>query len=155
ERVLAAARTLPPEAVPLAEAVGRPLAERIVAPHALPPFRNSAMDGIAVRSADVAGASPAAPLPLVVGEALPGGRVAGRALRPGEAARIMTGAMLPEGADAVIPVEDLTFVSAGPGASGGEQARVSHPVRPGENVRDAGLDLAQGATALEAGRAVT
>jgi molybdopterin molybdotransferase len=161
ERVLAAARALPAEAVPLGEAIGRPLAERIVAPHALPPFRNSAMDGIAVRSADVAGASPGAPLTLVVGETLPAGRVAERALRPGEAARIMTGAMLPEGGDAVIPVEELTFVTAaaggaaGRGAAGGERVRVARPVRSGENVRDAGLDLARGAVALEPGHSVT
>jgi molybdopterin molybdotransferase len=156
ERVLAAARALPAEAVPLSEVVGRPLAERIVAPHALPPFRNSAMDGIAVRSSDVAGASPGAPLMLVVGETLPAGRVAERALRPGEAARIMTGAMLPEGADAVIPVEELAFIAAAAGAPGaGERVRVARPVRSGENVRDAGLDLAEGAVAIEAGRAVT
>lgn len=157
ERVLAAARPLPAETVPLSEAVGRPLAERIVAGHALPPFRNSAMDGIAVRGSDVAGASPAAPLTLVVGETLPAGRVAERALRPGEAARIMTGAMLPEGADAVIPVEELTFVTAAAaGAAGaGERVRVARPVRSGENVRDAGLDLAAGAVAIEAGRSVT
>jgi len=153
ERVLAAARPLPAETVPVTEAIGRPLAERIVAAHALPPFRNSAMDGIAVRSADLAGAAPATPLTLVVGETLPAGRVASRALEPGEAARIMTGAMLPEGADAVIPVEELTFAAGTQGAP--ERVRVAKAVRPGEHVRDAGLDLAAGAVAIEAGRAIT
>ena len=160
-RVLAATRPLPAESVPLGEAIGRPLAERISAAHPLPPFRNSAMDGIALRSADVAGATPERPLTLVLGETLPAGRVAERALRPGEAARIMTGAMLPEGADAVIPVEDLVFVPA-PGSAPGPRGRsepgrvrVANPVAPGENVREAGLDLAAGAIAIEAGRAVT
>ena len=155
ERVLAGARTLPAEPVPLAEAVGRPLAERIVAAHPLPPFRNSAMDGIAVRSADVAGATPARPLTLALGETLPAGRVTERVLRPGEAAPIMTGAMLPPGADAVIPVEVLSFVGSPTAAEAAERVRVTDPVAPGENVREAGLDLAAGAVAIEAGRAVT
>lgn len=152
ERVLAAARTLPAEQVPLAEAIGRPLRDPVVARHPLPPFRNSAMDGVAVRSADLTAATPAAPVVLAVIETLAAGHVAGRALGPGEAARIMTGAMVPEGADAVIPVEELEF---GNGAREDERVMVKRTSVAGENVRDAGLDLAVGDLAVEAGRALT
>ncbi len=152
ERVLAAARTLPAEQVPLAEALGRPLRDPVVARHPLPPFRNSAMDGIAVRSAGLAAATPAAPVDLAVIETLPAGRVAAHTLGRGEAARIMTGAMLPEGTDAVIPVEEI---ESSRGARGDERVLVKRACAPGENVRDAGLDLAAGAVAIEAGRALT
>jgi len=152
ERVLAAARTLPAEQVPLAEAIGRPLRDPVVARHPLPPFRNSAMDGIAVRSADLAKATPAAPATLAVIETLPAGRVAARGLGRGEAARIMTGAMVPDGADAVIPVEEIEFDR---GAHADEHVRVTRASAAGENVREAGLDLAEGAVAIEAGRALT
>jgi molybdopterin molybdotransferase len=152
ERVLTAARTLPAEQVPLAEAIGRPLRDPVVARHPLPPFRNSAMDGIAVRCADLATATPAAPVTLTVIETLPAGRVAARALGRGEVVRIMTGAMVPEGADAVIPVEEIEF---GRGSQGEERVMVRRACAAGENVRDAGLDLATGAVAVEAGRALT
>lgn len=152
ERVLAAARPLPAEMAPLAEAIGRPLRDAVVARHPLPPFRNSAMDGIAVRSEDLAAASPGTPVVLAVTETVPAGRVAARALAPGEAIRIMTGAMIPDGADAVIPVEELTFDAA---ARGGERVLVTRACVPGENVRDAGLDIAAGEVAVGAGRALT
>src|SRR5438105_3250492 len=97
EQVLAAVRPLAPEEVPLPETLGRVLAEDIASPHDLPPFDASAMDGFAV----VAG--PAAEL-AVVGESR-AGRPASRSLGRGEAIRISTGAQIPEGADAVIPVE--------------------------------------------------
>jgi molybdopterin molybdotransferase len=150
ERVLGAARTLPAEQVPLAEAIGRPLRDPVTARHPLPPFRNSAMDGIAVRSADLVAATPAAPVILAVIETLPAGRVATRAPGRGEAIRIMTGAMLPEGTDAVIPVEEVQFSGDGEG-----RALVTRACAPGHHVREAGLDLAVGEVAIEAGRALT
>ena len=150
-RVLGAVRVLPAEQIPLADAIGRPLRDPVVARHPLPPFRNSAMDGIAVRSADLAGATTASPATLAVIETLPAGRVAERALGGGEAARIMTGAMLPEGADAVVPVEEIEFASG----AAGERVRVRRAPAAGENVREAGLDLAEGEVAVEAGRALT
>ena len=152
ERVLSAVRPLTPEQIPLAEALGRPLHKPVMARQALPPFRNSAMDGVAVRCADLARASAAAPLSLRVTETVPAGRVAARTVDEGEAIRIMTGAMLPVGADAVIPVEDAEFLRAPRGV---EQVRVSRSPAPGENIREAGLDLAVGAVALEAGRALS
>jgi molybdopterin molybdotransferase len=152
QRVLAAAQPLPPEQVPLAEALGRPLHRPVIACHPLPPFRNSAMDGVAVRGADLARASVTVPGVLRVVETVAAGGVATRALGAGEAVRIMTGAMLPDGADAVIPVEDVAFVR---GAAGAEQACIGRAPAAGENIREAGLDLAAGAIALEAGRALS
>ena len=151
ERVLAAAKPLPPERVPLAEALGRPLNQPVVARQALPPFRNSAMDGVAVRSADLAHATRTAPVVLVVTATLPAGHVAERPLGSGEAMRIMTGAMMPEGADAVIPVEELES----PSGVGGDRVAIVRACAPGEHVRDAGVDLAAGEVAVEAGRGLT
>jgi len=150
ERVLGAARTLPAEQVPLAEAIGRPLRDPVTARHPLPPFRNSAMDGIAVRSADLATATPGAPVVLAVIETLPAGRVATRTPGRGETIRIMTGAMLPEGTDAVIPVEEVQFSE-----SGQDRALVTRTCAAGHHVREAGLDIAAGEVAIEAGRALT
>jgi len=151
-RVLGAVRPLAPERVPLADAVGRALRERVVAPHALPPFRNTAMDGFAIRAADAAAASADRPVTLREVAVLPAGLASERALGAGEAARIMTGAMLPRGADAVVPFEEAERIAGG-GRGGAEPGAVLRkPVRAGEHVRDAGADLAAGAVALEAGR---
>jgi molybdopterin molybdotransferase len=152
ERVLAAARPLPPESVPLAEALGRPLAHPLMARHPLPPFRNSAMDGVAVRAADLSRASAANPARLRTLGTIAAGHVAADPLGVGQAFRIMTGAMLPEGADAVVPVEEIEFA---PGPAGEEQVRVPRSATPGENIRGAGLDIGAGAVAVEAGRALT
>jgi molybdopterin molybdotransferase len=150
-RVLAAVRPLPAETAPLEECAGRALRETLVAPHALPPFRNTAMDGFAVRSPDLATASEASPVALRVVEVLPAGRAPTRALAPGEAARIMTGAMLPDGADAIVPFEDATRSGAG----GDERCEVRRAPAAGEHVREAGADVARGSTVLAAGRQLT
>ena len=134
ERVLAAAQPLLGEPVALVEALGRVLDEDAWAAHALPPFDSSAMDGYAV----VAG--PAAALP-VVGESR-AGRPAERPLRAGEAMIISTGAVVPAGADAVVPVE------AAEPADG--HVRVPETA-PGANVRRAGEDVAAGEVVLRAG----
>jgi len=150
-RVLAAVRPLPPETAPLEDCAGRALREPLVAPHALPPFRNSAMDGFAVRSADLAAASAAHPATLRVVEVLPAGHAPVRPLAPGEAARIMTGAMLPEGADAIVPFED----AARSGAGADERCEVRRAAIAGDHVREAGADVARGETVLPAGRQLT
>ena len=144
--VLGAARTLPAEIIPLGDARGRALRQTLVAPHALPPFRNSAVDGYAVRSADLAGASAAQSVALRMAGTLPAGRVAPDALPPGGTMRIMTGAMIPAEADAVVPFEDVEPPrdKAGP--------RFTRVPAAGSNVREAGRDLAAGAAALEDGR---
>lgn len=143
-RVLEAAGLLPPETVALDAALGRALREDVVAPHDLPPFRNSAMDGFAVRSADLAVASASQPVRLEVVGTLAAGSAPSRALGRGETVKIMTGAMLPEGADSIVPVEEIT--------SDGSFAR---PAAPGAHVREAGRDLARGALAMSAGRALS
>jgi molybdopterin molybdotransferase len=146
-RVLAAVRPLAPVRVDLADLPGRALRESVPAPHALPPFANSAMDGFAVRAADTA----AAPVVLPVSAVVPAGRVAPHALAPGTAMRIMTGAEIPAGADAIVPFEDAERL--GEGAA--ERVRVRIAAAPGAHVRAAGADIAAGAIALEAGRALS
>ncbi len=147
-RVLAAATTLPAAFEPLAHAVGRALRRDLVAPHALPPFDNSAMDGWAVLAADTAGAAPEAPVRLRVAGVSAAGRPLERMLAPGEAALVMTGAPLPPGADTVVPFEE----GARAGESGAERAVLAHPARPGAHVRRAGEDVATGEVVLAAGR---
>jgi molybdopterin molybdotransferase len=142
-RVLAEARPLPVETRPLAEVLGSVLAEPLVAPHDVPPFDNSGMDGYAVRSADLAEASPEHPVRLRVVETIPAGRVATRALGRGEAARIMTGAPIPPGADAVVQVE-ATEEKEG-------EVLVFARVKPGKNVRPAGDDVRAGDRVLGPG----
>ncbi|HEY2192955.1 MAG TPA: gephyrin-like molybdotransferase Glp [Actinomycetospora sp.] len=130
-----------PETVGLAEARDRVLATDLTSPIALPPFVNSAMDGYAVRAADL-GRLPAT---LPVPEDVPAGRVDGPPLAPGTAHRIMTGAPLPEGADAVVQVE---WTDGGlPGAT----VTVEKAVEAGQSVRGAGDDVVAGQTVLTAG----
>lgn len=127
------------ETVPLAGALGRILAEDLVSPLALPPFSNSAMDGYAVRSADLADL----PAELPVAADIPAGRTDGPALDGGTAHRIMTGAAMPDGADAVVQVE---WTDAGT-----ERVRVDRKVAAGQNVRVAGEDVTAGQVVLPAG----
>ena len=94
-----------PVRVGLAEAEGRVLAEDVTAPLSLPVFDNSAMDGYAVRAEDVAGADDRNPVKLPVAEDIPAGRTDELTLQPGTAHRIMTGAPVPAGATAIVPVE--------------------------------------------------
>jgi len=132
------------ESVPLGAAGGRVLAADVAAPRDVPPFRNSAMDGYAVRSADVAAASPTAPVALRVLETVGAGSVARQAVGAGTAIRIMTGAPLPDGADAVVRVEDT--------GEDGANVLVRAAVAARGNVRDAGEDMRAGEVVLESGR---
>jgi len=149
--VVSAARTLPAETVPLSLALGRVLARDIKAREAIPPFTKATMDGFAVRAADTSPAPDAGrdvsggprPVELRIVEDLPAGRLARRALGPGQAARIMTGAPLPPGADAVVMVEDTERSDRG--------VIVRRPVRPGDNIGLAGEDLKKGEIALGRG----
>jgi molybdopterin molybdotransferase len=137
--ILGAVAPLGAETVPAAEALGRVLAEPVVANRTLPPEDNSAMDGYAVRAADVAGA----PVHLPVAFEVPAGGHAPRPLGPGEAARIFTGAPLPAGADAVVRQEDTE--------RRGDRVRVDAAVPAGESVRPAGEDVREGETIFAAG----
>jgi molybdopterin molybdotransferase len=142
-RVLAEAAPLSVESRPLGEALGAVLAEEIVAPHSVPPFDNSAMDGFALRAADVVDATVDSPAVLVITETIPAGHLASHRLGPGEAAKIMTGAPLPEGADAVVQSESTREEN--------DHVLVLEPVRPGRNIRRAGEDVARGDRVLAAG----
>lgn len=136
ERILARARPLASETVPLGAAAGRVLAEPALAVVDLPPFASSAMDGFALRAADVPGT-----LPVV--ERVAAGRPAGRALGVGEAAAIATGGVVPDGADAVVPVEYVVEHE--------NEVEVSGAVDVGANVRPRGGDARAGEIVLPAG----
>ncbi len=128
--------TLPAADVPLAEARGLVLAENIFSVEAIPPFANTAMDGFAVRSSDTAGASAQRPISVPVVATVAAGAVAPRPLAAGEAMRIMTGAPIPDGADAVIMVE-LTEPD-------GDNVLLKAEVASGNHIRPAGDDLEKG-----------
>ncbi len=145
--LLAALEPLPAVVLPLAEAHGLVLAEDAIAALPVPPWTNSAMDGYAVRAADAAGAG-LSPAVLPVGGDVPAGAVPAP-LEPGTAQRIMTGAMLPEGADAVVRVED-TDQEPGPRPLP-ERVEIRVAPRPGFNVRRAGEDVGVGDPVLGAG----
>ena len=143
----------PPEPVimPVTAALGRVLAADVVAPISLPGFDNSAMDGFAVRAADVAAATPAQPVHLRVDADIPAGRVDPPPLAPGTAHRIMTGAPMPAGADAVVPVELTTAVFSGAEPVEGTQVGITTAVPTGKHIRPAGSDIVAGQPALPAG----
>ncbi|MET9593605.1 gephyrin-like molybdotransferase Glp [Streptomyces sp. NPDC006516] len=166
--ILAAVRPLEPIELQLPDAQGCVLVEDVVVGVALPPFDNSSMDGYAVRVSDVEGATEEFPAVLtVIGDvaAGAGGLPEGRSVGPGEAARIMTGAPLPAGAEAVVPVEWTDGGTGGgpasamrahsespEGASG--EVRVHRPVKPRAHVRAKGSDVRPGDLALRAGSVV-
>jgi molybdopterin molybdotransferase len=141
--ILSAIAPLPPANLELADAEGCVLAEDVTAAVALPSFDNSSMDGYAVHAADVAGASADAPATLRVTGEIAAGDTGGYRLAAGTAIRIMTGAQLPAGADAVVPVEWTDGGSA--------EVQVHRPVEQGSAVRYVGGDAAQGETLLTAG----
>jgi molybdopterin molybdotransferase len=146
ERGLAAVAPLDSEAVPLEEALGRVLADTITSPVHQPPWDNSAMDGYAVRAEDIRGASDDAPVRLTVVDDIPAGGFPSRAVGPGEAARIMTGAPTPEGADSVVRVEHTD--------AGTHSVVVRRDRDAGSNIRRRGEDLRVGEAALPAGAAI-
>jgi molybdopterin molybdotransferase len=131
------------ERVPLFEALGRVLAEDIAARHHSPPHDNSAMDGYALRHVDIALASAAKPALLEVVEDIPAGRVPAKSVGPGQASRIMTGALVPPGADTVVRVEDTRM-------EGGKVA-ILVPPEMGANIRRQGEDLKAGQVVMKAG----
>lgn len=141
--VLAAVAPLKPIGVHLLDAHGCLLTEDVVAPWPLPQFDNSAMDGYAVQAADVAGASEEEPVELPVVADIGAGDSVGSAIGPGLTARIMTGAPMPPGADAVVPVESTD--------GGTARVRITAAVSEGRHVRRAGEDVQAGDTVLAAG----
>lgn len=142
-KVVTRARSLPAEAVPLVEALGRTLARDLKAPENVPPFAKATMDGYAVRSADTRIPEGSYGIELMVVENLPAGRVGRKSVGPGEAVRIMTGAPLPKGADAVVMVENTE--------TSGARVRIRRGVGPGDNIGQAGEDLRKGELILGKG----
>jgi molybdopterin molybdotransferase len=135
---------LPPEPADLHDAAGRVLAADVTSEVAVPPFDRAAMDGYALRGGETFGAGPYNPLEFaVVGQALPGRPFAG-SVQPGQAVRIMTGAPLPDGADAVLQAEAAEEVA--------DRVRVTEAVPPGRHVGRRGEDVQPGAAVLRAGR---
>ncbi|BCT75754.1 putative molybdopterin biosynthesis protein MoeA [Sinomonas cyclohexanicum] len=147
--LLAPLADLPLHRVPLSAGLGAALGEDLVAPVSLPPFDNSQMDGFAVRSADFRGDLDGGPRAFTVADPIPAGAVPAP-LAPGHAAPIMTGAMMPPGADAVVPVERaVPSTYPAPGETVGLP-----PVEAGTYVRRAGSDVEAGAVVLRAGAAL-
>jgi molybdopterin molybdotransferase len=142
-RVAALIGALPVVEVPVADALGLVLARDLTSTISLPPFDNSAMDGYAVRAADVAGADEEHPVGLPVAEDIPAGRTDVVPLLPGTAHRIMTGAPVPPGADAVVQVERTD--------AGTERVLVHARVEPGTHLRMTGEDVRAGSVVLTEG----
>jgi molybdopterin molybdotransferase len=142
-RLLAPLEMLPPEQVSVADAVGRVLAEDVAARRTQPPFAVSAMDGYAVRAADVE----RVPMTLRIVAEIPAGAGFGGRLGAGEAARIFTGAPLPDGADAIVIQEDTE--------RSGDTVEIREGAPQGRYVRRAGLDFAEGEVLLRAPRRLT
>ena len=136
---------LPPVSMPFRAAIGTVLAAEVVAGEDVPPFANSAVDGYAVRAESVQ----AAPVELPVVAEVAAGAFTDHVLQPGEAIRIMTGAPVPEGTDAVVMVEDTERLD------GGTRVRVLKPVDSGSAVRAAGDDVRTGTALYPAGTLIT
>jgi molybdopterin molybdotransferase len=147
--MLAGVTPLEGEAVPLDRALGRVLAREVVSAVTLPPWDNASMDGFALRGADVAGASADRPVQLRVVETIAAGKRGTRHIGPGEAARIMTGAPVPPGADSVVRVEDTE------GGSDAAMVAVRDGRDAGRNVRARGEDIRADSVVLAAGTAIT
>src|SRR5690242_10684264 len=140
---LAAITPLSPREVPLLEAAGSLLAEDVVSTIDMPRFDNSSMDGYAVRAAELASATAEAPVSLPVRGDIPAGQAELGRLDPGTTLRIMTGAPLPAGADAVVPVEWTDGGSA--------EVVIERAPQAGQYVRRSGEDVQAGATVLRIG----
>lgn len=144
EKILSYVSPMGPVEVDLAEALGLTLGEEITSPLDLPPLDNSAMDGFAVRHADVAGAGQLTGIELPVIGYVQAGALPDRDVQPGTAIRIMTGAPIPPGADAVVPFEDTDEVERKASGLGLDRIRVLQAAPLGANVRPAGEDLRAG-----------
>jgi molybdopterin molybdotransferase len=152
ERILSQFQPVSTEILLLAACSNRVLAQDIVATNDLPPFDNSSMDGFAVRAEDVADATNDSPRSLRVVADIPAGSHPTISLARGEAARIMTGAPIPEGADTVIPVEDTNFDNRDAGVPAPQEVQIFRSAKPGWNTRLRGMDIRAGEAVLSQGR---
>lgn len=146
--ILQNAPLLSTEKVDLIEAIGRTLARNVKAEEDLPSFDNSSMDGFAVASSSLRGSTQSRPRILkIVGESS-AGNVFERRIKSGEAVGIMTGGLIPGGADAVVPIERVTILDGG-------RVRFTDSVKPGQHVRKRGEDVRKGEVVLPVGRRIT
>src|SRR5919108_249445 len=145
--ILDALQPPPTEIIPFAEVLGRVLADDLIADAPVPRFPQSAMDGFALRSADTLEATSDRPVALCILGTLAAGHQASWTLSPGTAVRIMTGAPIPSGANAVVKREDTEFDA--------ESVRILGPVLPNDHIIPPGRDIPQGTTLLPAGEAIT
>jgi molybdopterin molybdotransferase len=144
DRVLAGLAPLETETIPILSALGRILAQDISADYDIPPHPNTAMDGYAIRSADTTKASKQNPIKLRIIGQVAAGYVSDQSVRPGTAIRIMTGAPMPSGADAVVRFERTRL--------DGQDIEITQPVPVGDEVRNAGEDVRKGEVVLKKGR---
>jgi molybdopterin molybdotransferase len=152
ERILSHFQNTTEETLPLIKCANRILAMDIAAAYDLPLFNNSSMDGFAIRAEDSAKAAAESPLTLSVVADIPAGSAPTVTLTNGQAARIMTGAQVPDGANAVIPVEDTDFNSRDAGSTAPKKISFSKVITVGENIRTRGMDLRTGEIVLQKGR---
>jgi molybdopterin molybdotransferase len=148
ERILSQFTASTTESIPLIDAASRVLAVDIYANDDYPPFDNSAVDGFALRTEDTSASS--STLSVVVD--IPAGSAPTVTLRAGQAARIMTGAQIPQGADCVIPVEDTNFKNRSAGTVPPSMITFSQQMQAGKNIRTRGMDIRAGEIVIKQGR---
>jgi molybdopterin molybdotransferase len=147
QTILDALGPRPAEVVPFTNTLARVLAQDVIAEGPIPPFAQSAMDGFAVRSADTLQATPDEPVILKVLGTLGAGHPGSWTIAPGTALRIMTGALIPDGADAVVKREDTEYTA--------QSVTLFNPARPHDHIIPPGRDITAGTTLLRAGEVVT
>jgi molybdopterin molybdotransferase len=152
ERILSQFQPVRTETVHITESSDRVLADDVRAADDLPRFDNSSMDGFAVRAADVTDATSDSPRSLRVVADIPAGASPTVSLAPGQAARIMTGAQMPDGADSVVPVEDTDFNDRSSGTNAPEEVQILKRTKQGDNVRRRGTDIHAGDVVMQKGR---
>ena len=151
DKVLSYVEALEPERKPVLDCLGQVLAEDVYSSIDIPPLDNSAMDGFALRAEDTGGASESSPRYIAVVGEVAAGSMPARKVRPGTAIRIMTGAPLPQGADAVVRFEDTDEVSRKSSRRGLSQIGILCQTKKGANVRRRGEDIANGELVLRKG----
>lgn len=152
ERILSYVDVLPAESVSILQAVARSVAAEVRSGVEVPPFRNSAMDGYAVKLDDLSGASSETPIELVVAGAVAAGEVPTQPLVPGTAIRIMTGAPVPEGTEAVVPFEDTDETGRASEGADIKVIGIQIEPKPGANIRLPGEDIRLGEVVIPAGK---
>jgi len=152
--ILGTISVMPPEQISLLESLERVVASDVQANDNLPPFSNSAMDGYAIKTADVSLAQEDVPVRLRVIEDIAAGHIPEQLITPGHAARITTGAPIPEGADTVVPVENTSEPWREKTRSLPDTIDVYHPEKFGSHIRLVGEDIKKGSCVIEAGTVI-